>query len=90
MLKDQISSIRSDRGSEFIDNKFKSILDDNNIKQILSLPYKPQPNGSIERFNKELKKLIKVYLYNENKYDWPDILPELINNYNDSYYFTTK
>ena len=43
--KGQISSIRSDRGSEFIDNKFKSILEDNNIKQILSLVHKPQSNG---------------------------------------------
>ena len=31
-----------------------------------------------------------MYLYNENKYNWPDILPEIINNYNDSYNFTTK
>ena len=90
MLKGQTSSIRSDRGSEFIDNKFKSILEDNNIKQILSLAHKPQSNGSIENFNKTLKKLIKMYLYNENKYDWTDILPEIINNYNDSYNFTTK
>ena len=74
----------------FIDNKFKSILEDNNIKQILSLAHKPQSNENIENFNKTLKKLIKMYLYNEKIKNWPDILPELINNYNYSYNFATK
>ena len=86
----QISSIRSNRGSEFIDEKFKSILDENGIKQILSLPHKPQSNGNIENFNKTLKRLIKMYLANENSYDWITALPILIDNYNDSYNFTTK
>jgi len=45
IIDDQIfyvSSIRSDNGSEFIAKEFKEMLAKYNIKQVLSLPGKPQ------------------------------------------------
>jgi transposase InsO family protein len=46
-----IRAIRSDNGSEFISDKFKKFLNENNINQILSEAGKPQSNGMIERAN---------------------------------------
>lgn len=80
----QISSIRSDNGSEFIADKFKKILAKNNITQVFSLPGKPQSNGNIERFNSTLKRLLKMYMRINNAYDWPDVLGEMTDNYNNT------
>ena len=84
------TSIRSDNGSEFISKEFKKLLKDNNIKQILSLPHKPQSNGNIERFNRTLKRLLQQYMTFEDNQDWISILQQLIDNYNETVSDTTK
>ncbi len=83
-------SIRSDNGSEFISQSFKKILDDNNIKQIFSLPGKPQSNGQIERFNGIIKNLINKDMKYNGSYDWYSPLEKLIDNYNDTYQSVIK
>jgi len=47
--KSKIKAIRSDNGSEFINNKFVEFIDKNNIKQVLSELGKPQSNKTIKR-----------------------------------------
>jgi hypothetical protein len=83
-------SIRSDRGSEFIGKEFKKLLDDNNVKQVLSAPHKPQSNGNVERFNAVIKRLIQQYTTYEDNQDWVSILQTLVNNYNETISATTK
>ena len=55
----KIRAIRSDNGSEFINEKFVDFLQNNNIKQILSEAGKPQSNGMIERAYPTIKELIQ-------------------------------
>lgn len=86
----QISSIRSDNGSEFISDAFKGLMKKYNIKQVFSLPYKPQSNGQVERFNGVLKKMLFKSLRYDQSYDWVSILPQILNNYNNSKHETTK
>ena len=57
--KGQISSIRSDRGSEFIDNKFKSILDDILIEQYDSEVEEIKQEISKQKNLKKLKQFPK-------------------------------
>lgn len=83
-IDSKISSIRSDRGPEFVNDKMKKMLHKFDVKQVLSLAYKPQSNGNVERFNGILKKLINKALRYTNSYDWISILPVLIDNYNNS------
>ncbi len=54
-----VDSIRSDNGSEVISNSFKKLLEDNEISQ----PGKPQSNGGIERFNKTLKRYLRMKMF---------------------------
>ena len=86
----QPRSIRSDNGSEFISDSFKKILNDNNIKQILSLPAKPQSNGNIERYNGTIKKLINKDMQYNNTNNWVDSLQQLNDNYNNTIQRVTK
>ena len=65
-----IRAIRSDNGSEFISDKFKSFLQKNNIKQILSEAGKPQSNGMIERANATIKELVQKSVELNQSFDW--------------------
>lgn len=88
-INNKISSIRSDNGSEFISAEFKKVLEKYQIKQVFSLASKPQSNGQIERFNAVIKKLIRKSLMVSGGYDWVSILPDLLDNYNNSKHKTT-
>ena len=89
-IKHKISSVRSDRGSEFVDSKFKRVLNSLDITQVFSLPHKPQSNGNIERVNGILKRLLFMYMKKTGKKDWVSILPKMIDNYNHTIHKTTK
>jgi len=79
-----IKTVRSDNGSEFISKSFINFLQKHNIKQVLSEPYKPQSNGTIERANGVLKELIQKTIELNNKYDWVKNLNKLVSNINNT------
>ena len=79
------SSIRSDNGSEFISKQFKALMKREGIKQVFSLPSKPQSNGEVERFNGTLKRMITMELAISNTADWVESLDILLDNYNSSF-----
>ena len=66
----KVRAIRSDNGSEFINNKFVDFLQKNNVKQILSEAGKPQSNGMIERANSTIKELIQKSVELNQSFDW--------------------
>ena len=66
-------AIRSDNGSEFINNKFTDYLEKNGNKQILGEAGKPQSNGMIERANATIKELIQKSIEINPKFDWQKI-----------------
>ena len=68
--KSKIKAVRSDNGSEFINDKFTDYLKKNGIKQILGEASKPQSNGMIERANATIKELIQKALEINEKFDW--------------------
>jgi transposase InsO family protein len=80
----KIRAIRSDNGSEFINEKFVDFLQNNNIKQILSEAGKPQSNGMIERANATIKELIQKSIELDESFDWVKNLVKLVNNINNS------
>ena len=80
----KIRAIRSDNGSEFINEKFVDFLQNNNIKQILSEAGKPQSNGMIERANATIKELIQKSIELDEKFDWVKNLRKLVDNINNS------
>ena len=51
ILNRSISYIQTDNGSEFSNTKFKTFCQDNGIVHRFTVPYTPQQNGRIERFN---------------------------------------
>ena len=82
-------SLRSDNGSEFINDKFTEYLKKNGIKQILSEASKPQSNGMVERINGVIKKIIQKSLEINEKFDWPKYINKFIDNINNSQHSIT-
>jgi len=80
----KIRAIRSDNGSEFINDKFVKFLKENNIKQVLSEAGKPQSNGMIERANATIKELIQKSIELDENFDWVKNLDKLVDNINNS------
>ncbi len=89
-MKEKPASIRSDNGSEFIASEFKKLLEKNKIKQVLSLPSKPQSNGGIERLNKTIKSLLRKTMKVEQNNNWPKYLSQIIKGYNSVPHAITK
>ncbi len=93
MLKSMLklpSSVRSDNGSEFIDEHFKKTLLKNNIKQIFSKASTPQSNGNIERFNGILKRALEMDRAQTNNNNWLKSLPIILKAYNATISRVTK
>ena len=84
-------SLNSDDGSEF-KGAFKKLLKVHNNEHFVSIGEDDHHDkeGIVERFHRTLRNLIQRYLniYNTKKY--VDILPQLIDNYNNTYHGTLK
>ena len=89
-IGNHIKSVRSNNGSEFTNDMFKKFMKDSEIKQIFSLPHKPQSNGNIERFNGVLKRMINMSVKTDNKFNWSTELDTLTDNYNNTKNMTTN
>jgi len=70
----------------------KELLEDLHIKHITSLPYKPKPssNGQVEQFNRTIKGMIMQYMAASNLRRYLDVLPKIVENYNNTYHTTIK
>jgi transposase InsO family protein len=81
--------IQSDNGAEFKNKWFDDLCKDFNTKQVFSLPYAPQSQGQVERFNGILKNKLKQYFSKTGKHKWIDVLNSMVYNYNNTKQSTT-
>ena len=82
------NNLRVDSGSEFYNNVIKKWLVENEIKM-----YSTFNEGKavvIERFNRTLKNKMYKYFTANNTYKYVDVLPDLINEYNNHKHYTIK
>ena len=65
-----IQKIRTDQGTEFLNNKLTNLLKDHNIQHRRNTPYCPEENGKIERFHKTLnQKALRFNFYPQDTLD---------------------
>jgi len=72
--------LQSDNGGEFTNTHMKELLENLHIKHITSLPYKPNSNGQVERFNRTIKGMIVQYMAASNLCRYLDVLPKIVEN----------
>ncbi len=89
LLATKCEILQSDNGSEFSNGILDAFCAQNNIKQIKGSPYYPQTNGSVERFNGTIKRLIWRYFTMYKTTNWVDQIDDILANYNNSIHSTT-
>jgi len=78
----------SDRGTQFMSNVMKQVLEKCHIEHNPTTGYHAQTNGLTERFNRTLANMLSMYVNQEHK-DWDEILPYVTFAYNTSVQETT-
>ena len=80
--------LQTDKGTEFINKTTKKLLKDLKVDQFAT------ENGTkaqiVERFNRTLQDRMYKYFTAKNSKRWIDILPDLVNNYNNSFHSSIK
>ena len=69
VIKETIKSLkclRSDRGGEFISNKFEMFCNDKGIKRQTSAPRTPPQNGIVERRNRSIMDYARTLMMENN------------------------
>ena len=82
--KNEIDNITCDKGSEFVNNKFISFCDDNNIGLFL-VKGDSHKLGIINRFHRTLKEKITKYFIAYDTVNWVDAIDDIIKNYNNTF-----
>jgi transposase InsO family protein len=59
MMRNNIRSLRLDKGGEYISNKFKSYCEKYEIHRYLTAPYTSHHNGIVERKNRTILNMVK-------------------------------
>ena len=55
-----------------------------------SQAYEENKNAIVERFNRTLAQLLQNWRTATKQYDWYRVLPDIVNNYNNSFHSTIK
>ena len=82
-------NLNTDAGKEFINSKFKTLLENNYIAHFVSNPEQDNKNAIIERFHRTLRNYILKYELSYKK-PYIDDLDKLIKNYNTTEHSTTQ
>ncbi|CAF3146678.1 unnamed protein product, partial [Rotaria sp. Silwood2] len=81
--------ILTDNGTHFTSSLTNELFKCIGTTHLYSIPYHPQPNGQVERYNSTMDAQIAA-LSNLHKTDWDDQLPFVTFNYNTSIHSSTK
>ncbi|XP_070161396.1 uncharacterized protein [Polyergus mexicanus] len=73
-------NLQTDNGKEFYNKDFKKLMKQNKINHYST--YSDKKAAIVERFNRSLKELMWKQFSIQGNYKWVDILPNLLNIYN--------
>ena len=81
-------NLESDRGKEFYNSIFQSLLKINNINHYSR--YTDKGPSIVERFNRTIRDMLKKPIFLNGDANWINIIPTIINKYNNKIHSTIK
>ena len=81
-------TFQSDNGTAFLGEQTKELMRRSQIAQVHSTTYHPQTNGLVERQNRTLVSMLRVY-WSRYMTDWDRYLPQVMGAYNSTQHSTT-
>ena len=87
-----IRKIMSDNGSEFINSEYKNILQRHNIEPIYINvnEQKGHKLAIVDRFTRTIRSMINKYLSMNDTTRYINVLPKIVENYNNTYHSTIE
>lgn len=85
-----IAVLQTDNGTEYTNKTLQDYFESEGIVHSLCQKDDKKCMGVAERFNRTLKGMINKYLEQNSTSKWIDILPKIVNNYNNSYHTSIK
>jgi transposase InsO family protein len=82
------SRLLSDRGGEFMNACIRKLCERLGTKKSFTTPYRPQADGMVERFNRTLLRMLRIYV-DTRQSDWDVLLPFMLYAYNTAVARTT-
>ena len=80
--------LHSDNGTEF-KGAVDIMLKEKNVRHILGPTYRPQAQGTVERVNGTLKRMVMAWMTKQQSKRYIDDLPALVTSYNNMVHSTT-
>jgi len=80
----------TDNGSEFKNKSMAKLCEDFGIKQVFNRAGDKTSQGVVERFNRTIMTKIQKYLTATGEHNYVDVLPDLVENYNNTYHRSIK
>lgn len=84
-MKQKPKTLRSDNGSEFINENVKTYLKSQKIRQVFGKAQQPQSQAQVERLNGILKRVIEQYKTQFDDSDWVKNIKQIVRSYNDTW-----
>ena len=81
-------TLQSDNGTSFVGELTKELMRRSQVAQAHSMTYHPQTNGLVERQNRTLVSMLRVYC-SSYMTDWGRYLPQVMGAYNSAQHSTT-
>ncbi|KAG0429948.1 Pro-Pol polyprotein [Dictyocoela muelleri] len=82
------SIFHTDNGTEFVNSAVHAILEKFNIASVRGMPYHPQSQGQIERFNRTIKERLRKVL-DDGRFDWISHIDNVVFHYNNTKHTAT-
>jgi transposase InsO family protein len=76
--------LHSDKGGEFDNGYVSKLCLEFKVKQIIGQAYSPQTQGFVENKNKQIKRLLKYYMINNDNNTYYDVLDQVAYTINNS------
>ncbi len=80
--------LHTDQGREFEFELFATICERFGIQKTRTTPYRPNSDGLVERFNRTLKQMLRIFA-SENPNDWDNHLPFILMAYRSTQHKST-
>ena len=85
-------NLTTDNGSEFISKTFRAYMEKEGVTQHFADAgdWGKNSMGKVERFNRTIRGLIQKHMTAKNTTKWVDVLPDLLDNYNNTFHSSIK
>ena len=84
-MRQRPATIRSDNGSEFINEKITAFFKRRGIRQVFGKPQSPQSQAQVERLNGIFKRIIEQYKTQFDDSDWVKNIEKIRSSYNNTW-----